>query len=183
MLLVVGDQHQLMGKSHGGDGYVGQTEGQAFLPPLAEQIAGEPGNLPRDRVEFETSQELLRLGLLAGAHAHVQFGDVDGATGQKDVLLACCAVNVTELYMGMRPGEEAKTEKFLRSLEFYPVTWEIARLAGDLFRQWRQKGLTLGLADVTIAAVALTHELVLVTDNQKHFPMPELRLLQLPDER
>jgi predicted nucleic acid-binding protein len=102
---------------------------------------------------------------------------------QQDILLACCAVNVTELYMGMRPGEEAKTEKFLRSLEFYPVTWEIARLAGDLFRQWRQKGLTLGLADVTIAAVALTHELVLVTDNQKHFPMPELRLLQLPDER
>jgi len=101
---------------------------------------------------------------------------------QQDILLACCAVNVTELYMGMRPGEEAKTEKFLRSLEFYPVTWEIAQLAGDLFRQWRQKGLTLGLADVTIAAVALTHELVLVTDNQKHFPMPELRLLQLPDE-
>jgi predicted nucleic acid-binding protein len=102
---------------------------------------------------------------------------------QQDILLACCAVNVTELYMGMRPGEEARTEKFLRSLEFYPVTWEIAQLAGDLFRQWRQKGQTLGLADVTIAAVALTHELVLVTDNQKHFPMPELRLLQLPDER
>lgn len=23
---------------------------------------------------------------------------------QQDILLACCAVNVTELYMGMRPG-------------------------------------------------------------------------------
>ena len=34
--------------------------------------------------------------------------------------------------MGMRAGEEAKTEKFLRSLEFYPVTWEIAQLAGNL---------------------------------------------------
>jgi len=45
---------------------------------------------------------------------------------QQDILLACCAVNVTELYMGMRPGEEAKTEKLLRSLEFYPVTWEVA---------------------------------------------------------
>lgn len=100
---------------------------------------------------------------------------------QQDILLACSAVNVTEVYMGMRPGEEAKTEKFLRSLEFYPVTWEIAQLAGDLFRQWRQKGQTIGLADVTIAAVALTHKLVLVTDNQKHFPMPELQLLPLPD--
>jgi predicted nucleic acid-binding protein len=46
---------------------------------------------------------------------------------QQDTLLAYCAVNVTELYMGMRPGVEAKTEKFLRSLEFYPVTWEIAQ--------------------------------------------------------
>ena len=103
-----------------------------------------------------------------------------GQLSQQDILLACCAINVTELYMGLRPGEEAKTEKFLRSLEFFPVTWEVAQLAGDLFRQWREKGQTLGLADVTVAAVAVTHELVLVTDNQKHFPMPELQLLPLP---
>ncbi len=99
----------------------------------------------------------------------------------QDILLACCAINVTEVYMGMRPGEEAKTEKLLRSLEFYPVTWEVAKLAGDLYRQWRQTGHTLGLADVTIAAVALTQQLVLVTENQKHFPMPELQLLRLPE--
>lgn len=99
---------------------------------------------------------------------------------RQDILLACCAVNVTELHMGMRPGEEAKTEKFLRSLEFFPVTYEIAHLAGDLFRQWRQKGQTLSLADVTVAAVALTHNLVLATGNRKHFPMPELQLFQLP---
>src|ERR1700690_1234091 len=96
---------------------------------------------------------------------------------QQDILLACCAINVTELYMGMRPGEEAKTVKFLRSLEFFPVTWKVAQLAGDLFRQWRQKGQPLGPADVTVAAVALAHGLVLVTDNQKHFPMSELHLL------
>jgi hypothetical protein len=93
---------------------------------------------------------------------------------RQDILLACCSVNVTELYMGMRPGEEAKTGRFLRSLEFYPVTWEIAKAAGDLFRQWRQKGLFLGLADVTIAAVAIANKLVLVTGNVKDFPMPEL---------
>jgi predicted nucleic acid-binding protein len=100
---------------------------------------------------------------------------------QQNILMACCSINVTELYMGMRPGEEAKTGRFLRSLEFYQVTWEIAQLAGDLFRQWRRKGLTLGLGDVTIAAVAIANKLVLVTDNPKHFPMPELQLLQLPE--
>lgn len=79
--------------------------------------------------------------------------------------------------------EKRGLETFLRSLEFYGVTWDVAQLAGDLFRQWRRKGQTLGLADVTIAAVALTHQLVLVTDNRKHFPMPELQILSLPSPR
>ena len=102
---------------------------------------------------------------------------------QQDILLACCSINVTEVYMGMRPGEEVKTKRLLGSLEFYPVTWEAAQLAGDLFRKWRQKGQTLALSDVTIAAVALTHKLVLVTDNKKHFPMAELRILPLPSTK
>lgn len=82
--------------------------------------------------------------------------------------------------MGMRAGEEEKTERLLRSLKFYPVTWEIAKSAGDLYRHWRRKGKTLALSDATIAAVALANNLTLVTDNLKHFPMPELRILDLP---
>ena len=99
---------------------------------------------------------------------------------EQDILLACCSINVTELYMGMRHGEEAKTEKLIRSLEFYPLTAEAAKLAGNFFRHWRKKGKTLGIADVTIAAVAITHDLTFVSDNLKHFPMPELKRIQLP---
>ncbi len=56
----------------------------------------------------------------------------------------------------MRPrGPEA----FLASLEFHPVTREIARYAGELYRQWRQDGITLALPDLTIAAVAIKNEL------------------------
>jgi tRNA(fMet)-specific endonuclease VapC len=99
----------------------------------------------------------------------------------QDVVLACCSVSVTEIYMGMRPGEEVKTEKLLRSLEFYQVDWEAAQLAGELFREWRKKGQTLGAADVTIAAVALTQNLTLLTDNHRHFPMPQLRIVPLPE--
>jgi predicted nucleic acid-binding protein len=80
----------------------------------------------------------------------------------------------------MRPSEERVTEQFLHSLEFYPVTWEIARFAGQLYNEWRQKGHTLALSDVTVAAVASKNGLALLTDNQKHFPMPELQLLRLP---
>jgi predicted nucleic acid-binding protein len=91
-------------------------------------------------------------------------------------LLACCPINVTEVYAGMRPKEEAATEEFLRSLEFYHLTWPVARLAGLLKRDYSRKGITVTVADATIAAVALVHELTLMTDNIKDFPMRELTL-------
>jgi predicted nucleic acid-binding protein len=34
---------------------------------------------------------------------------------------------------------------------------------------------------VTIAAVAWSNAVALLTDNRKHFPMPELQLPSLPD--
>jgi predicted nucleic acid-binding protein len=49
------------------------------------------------------------------------------------------------------------TEEFLASLEFYPVTREIAKYAGALSREWRQKGVTLALPDLTVSAVAITN--------------------------
>jgi predicted nucleic acid-binding protein len=95
-------------------------------------------------------------------------------------LLACCPINVMEVYAGMREKEEAATEEFLRSLEYYHLTWAVARLAGLLKRDYWQKGATLTVADATIAAVALAHELTLITDNVKDFPMKELVLYPLP---
>ena len=96
-------------------------------------------------------------------------------------LLACCSINVTEVYAGMRPHEATATEALLRTFRFYEVTWEIARHAGKLKNQWAKKGHTIALPEVTIAAVALAHGLTLVTGNRGDFPMPELRLLQFPD--
>jgi predicted nucleic acid-binding protein len=94
--------------------------------------------------------------------------------------LACCPVNVTEVYAGLRPGEESKTKHFLESLEFFPVTFETAMKAGLLRRDWRRKGHTLSYLDVTIAAVAISNRLPLATGNGKHFPMPEIQLHPLP---
>src|SRR2546422_10709042 len=44
-------------------------------------------------------------------------------------LLACCSINITKVHMGMRPREAERREEFLSSLEFYPVTREIAKYA------------------------------------------------------
>ena len=95
-------------------------------------------------------------------------------------LLACCSVNVTEVYAGLRPKEEKATEEFLHSLEYYNVTWPVARLAGLMKRDHARKGVTLTISDATIAAVAVAHDLALMTDNVKDFPMKDLALYPLP---
>jgi predicted nucleic acid-binding protein len=94
--------------------------------------------------------------------------------------LACCAINVAEVYVGLRAPEAQKTEPLLRQLAYIPIRWEAAKLAGDLKREWARQGKTLTLTDTTIAAVCLTGGITLVTDNRKHFPMPELSLYPLP---
>lgn len=96
-------------------------------------------------------------------------------------LLATAAINIGEVYTGMRRGEEGKTEAFLSSLDCYPLTGSIARRAGSLKCAWAQKGRTLSLADMMVAATALEHGPSLVTDNRKDFPLPELNLYPLPE--
>ena len=95
-------------------------------------------------------------------------------------LLACCAINVAEVFAGLRPKEEKTTEEFLRSLEYYHITWPVARLAGLLKRDRGKKGIMVSIADATIAAVAIANELPLLTDNVKDFQMKDLTLYPLP---
>lgn len=119
----------------------------------------------------------------------VIFDHLNGRSGRTAYLaqlldeghsFGCCPVNLTEVYAGLRPGEEVRTRAFLDDLHFYPVTREIAGRAGLLRRDWREKGQTLSYTDVTIAAVALGYRLPLLTDNRKHFLMSGLQLYPLP---
>jgi predicted nucleic acid-binding protein len=116
-----------------------------------------------DAINGKRNREQLLTGLLMQGH-----------------LLGCCPINITEVFAGMRASEELRTRELLESLEYYPISWPIARLAGLLKRDYTKKGITLAVTDVTIAAVALHHQLTLLTDNVKHYPMKELSLFPLP---
>lgn len=94
-------------------------------------------------------------------------------------LLACCAINVAEVYAGLRPKEENRTRAFLESLEYLEINWEIARQAGLLKRDLSRRGSALSVTDCTIAAAAIYHGCALITDNTKDFPMKELTLYPL----
>ena len=94
-------------------------------------------------------------------------------------IVGCCAINIVEVYAGMRENERQVTKKLLNSLEYYEVTRDLAELAGEYKREYAGKGITLSLSDVTIAAVAICNNLTLVTDNIKHYPMAEINIKQI----
>lgn len=94
--------------------------------------------------------------------------------------LACCAINVAEVYSGMRPREAEATAELIDGLEYVEISREAARHAGELRLEWQRKGKTLSLPDAIMGAVALRRGLTVATDNIRHFSMLPLRLLPLP---
>jgi predicted nucleic acid-binding protein len=99
---------------------------------------------------------------------------------QQGHLLACCPINVTEVYAGLRSHEDSRTRELLESLQYFPITFPIACLAGLLKRDYGRKGITLATTDAIIAAVGIHEQLTLITDNLKHYPMKELSIYPLP---
>ena len=92
-------------------------------------------------------------------------------------IVGCCCINVAEVHSGMREKERKKTERFIGSLFYFEVTREVAALAGELKKEYAQKGITLSTADTLIAAVCMVYQLILVAENVKHFPYPNLTVI------
>jgi predicted nucleic acid-binding protein len=99
---------------------------------------------------------------------------------QQGAMLACCSVVVSEVYAGLRPGEEQRTAELLESLLYYEVNYAVAKRAGLYKRDYGKRGSTLSLTDCTMAAVAVENHLTLITDNVRNFPMKELSLFPFP---
>jgi predicted nucleic acid-binding protein len=95
--------------------------------------------------------------------------------------LETSALNVGEVYAGMRPEEEEQTKTFLGALLCHSITADTGERAGRLKSEWAGKGRTLTLADTIVAAVAIAQDASLATDNRRDFPMAELRLYEMPN--
>jgi predicted nucleic acid-binding protein len=94
--------------------------------------------------------------------------------------LTTCAIIVAEVFTGIRPQHLKRAEILLRSLVFMETGPVAAQFAGKLRRRYRERGISLSTQDCLIASTAIVHDLTLVTDNRKDFPMPELRIYPLP---
>ncbi len=92
--------------------------------------------------------------------------------------LGCCDVVIAEVYAGVKQKDRGNIEDLVEALRFYPADKKIARMAGQYINDFSQQVIRLTVADALIAAVAISYRLVIITKNQKHYPMPEIKLYQ-----
>jgi len=78
-----------------------------------------------------------------------------------------------ELLRGLKelgsPRRLAAFEDLIRHLHVRLLTRRVMGIAAVLYVELRRRGEPLEDADILIAATALTHDLILVTDNEQHF--------------
>ncbi|MFY0606487.1 MAG: type II toxin-antitoxin system VapC family toxin [Cyclobacteriaceae bacterium] len=66
-------------------------------------------------------------------------------------------------------------ENFISTCEILKLSTISIRISASIFAELREKGVTIGTADLLIAGIARVNNLVLVTNNQKHYqPISEL---------
>ena len=79
-----------------------------------------------------------------------------------------------ELYAGMKEDEEEDTENFINACNIEPVTIEITKKAGELYRKYRRQGITLTSLNCLINATAIVGRHKIATKNREHYPNKEI---------
>jgi len=91
--------------------------------------------------------------------------------------LAINAVSVAETYSGIPPEDLEQIDFLLGAFEYWPIDWAVARLAGEYRHKYAREDRKLPVADVILGAHAVSQDATLITNNERDFPMPELKIL------
>jgi predicted nucleic acid-binding protein len=101
---------------------------------------------------------------------------------------ALSAVTIVELTHGIyrarsdadRERRRAFTDELLRDMAVYPITLEIAQLAGRVEGEQAAQGVSIAFEDLLIGATALHLNYSVATSNVRHFRLiPKLNVVQL----
>jgi len=107
---------------------------------------------------------------------------------QGETEIALSAVTIVELTHGIyrarndsdRERRRAFTEELLRDMTVYPITLEIAQLAGRVEGEQAARGISIAFEDLLIGATALHLNCSVATSNVRHFRLiPKLSVVQL----
>jgi predicted nucleic acid-binding protein len=93
-------------------------------------------------------------------------------TGQP---LALCCVTVAEFFTGLAVAERTEWREFFATLDYWDIDSEAAAQAGIWRNEYRQQGIQLSTTDALVAATAWQHQAVVITNNTRHYPMPEVQ--------
>jgi predicted nucleic acid-binding protein len=91
-----------------------------------------------------------------------------------------CAINVEEIFRGLRPGEERAVSSLFDGLRLAPLGRPEGEQAGAWRRDFAARGVTLAQADCLVAAAASAVGARLATGNPKDFPMEDLTVDHWP---
>jgi len=114
----------------------------------------------------------------------IVIGCLRGEAWAREVLLRChqrghllsyTPITSTEIYRGLRHGEEEITSEFFATLTCIQLTCEMGETAGKYQQQFRASH-GVELADALIAAASVHSHAILLTTNAKHYPMPDLQI-------
>jgi len=114
--------------------------------------------------------------LIAYLRGYGQAVNLITTLADQNVNLSISVVTIIEIETGIRNKEKEKTYELIDILEICFLDRAIAHLSGAFLREFRKKGMKLGLADVIIGATAIHHELTLITCNTNHYPMKGIQL-------
>ena len=91
---------------------------------------------------------------------------------------ALSVISLAELYDGVHYSHDparsrAVLSRFLAGVTLLPVDEEVCNIFGRERGRLRQQGRTIGDFHLLIAATCLRHDLVVCTNNRRHFEMVE----------
>ena len=88
---------------------------------------------------------------------------------QSQYEFAVSVIVAYELLRGDNSAEDNFWKTFFAQVTILDMDIECAEIAGNIYRDLKQKGNMIGVEDILIAAVALKHKLKVATDNTAHF--------------
>src|SRR5215510_7929835 len=87
--------------------------------------------------------------------------------------IALTVINVYEIMKGYKwkqnKNKEKLFNKFLETVPMFTMNENVISLAAEIYAELRENGVTIGDADILIAAIVIDNDGTLISNNNKHY--------------